>query len=51
VITAAHAAVVVELTTGEGHTHTASLTAAEVVQMAGNQRVTRTDVDLLLEQG
>jgi hypothetical protein len=31
----------VELTTGNGHTHSVSLTGAEVVQIRGNQRVSK----------
>jgi hypothetical protein len=34
-------AVTVELTPGNGHTHTVSLTAAEVGSIAANQRVTK----------
>jgi hypothetical protein len=45
VVTAAQltagAAVIVELTLGSGHTHQASLSAAEVVSIAGNQRVSK----------
>ena len=38
---AAGAAVIVELTLGNGHTHQATLSAAEVVSIAGNQRVSK----------
>ena len=31
----------VQLTTGEGHTHSVSLTGAEVVQIRGNTRVSK----------
>lgn len=45
VITAAEltagAAVTVQLTTGQGHTHSVSLTATEVMQIAGGTRVSR----------
>lgn len=38
---AAGAALSVELTAGQGHTHTVSLTAGEVTQIAGGQRVSK----------
>jgi hypothetical protein len=39
---AAGNAVIVQLTVGNGHTHTLSLTAAQVMQVAANQRVSGT---------
>jgi hypothetical protein len=39
---AAGAAVNLELTVGDGHTHSVNLSAAEVTQIAGNQRVSKT---------
>jgi uncharacterized protein YjdB len=42
---AAGNAVTLELTVGNGHTHTAVLTAGEVTQIAANQRVSKESSD------